>query len=65
MKCPCCQSEDNSVIDTRKYDTCNLRKRLCNACNTAFKTLEMFESAITVLDGDQQSMSMETYKFTT
>ena len=40
MKCPFCQSEDNRVIDTRKFDTCIIRIRLCINCKVAWHTQE-------------------------
>jgi len=40
MKCPFCKSEDVRVIDTRKYDTCILRVRLCEKCHMSFQTAE-------------------------
>jgi transcriptional regulator NrdR family protein len=41
MKCPFCHSEDNKVIDTRKFDTCVIRVRLCINCKVAWNTQEI------------------------
>jgi transcriptional regulator NrdR family protein len=43
LKCPTCGSEDMSVVDTRKYDTCVIRIRLCNSCLSPLKTVEQAE----------------------
>lgn len=40
MICPYCKSEDIGVIDTRKYDTVNIRVRFCESCRTSFQTSE-------------------------
>lgn len=40
MKCPFCHSDDIKVIDTRKFETCIRRVRLCLSCNQAFQTAE-------------------------
>ena len=42
MKCPFCKSDDNQVIDTRKYDTCIIRVRRClnPECDMAWHTEE-------------------------
>jgi transcriptional regulator NrdR family protein len=49
MKCPYCKSESLRVIDTRKYDTCILRVRLCLACDSIIKTHEEIELQTPVL----------------
>jgi len=50
MRCPCCRSTKVTVIDTRKYDTCIIRRRWCHKCNSVFKTIEMNEQAITIAE---------------
>jgi transcriptional regulator NrdR family protein len=41
MKCPFCHSEDNRIIDTRKFDTCVIRVRLCLNCKMGWHTEEV------------------------
>jgi len=42
MKCPHCFSEDIRVVDTQKYDTCVIRIRVCDSCNSSWTTSETF-----------------------
>jgi len=42
MLCPFCKSENIKVVDTRKYETVNLRVRFCARCRTAFQTQEEY-----------------------
>jgi transcriptional regulator NrdR family protein len=44
MKCPFCQSENNKVIDTRRYDTCNIRIRVCENCEISWPTEEVIQT---------------------
>lgn len=44
MKCPKCRAEDNTVIDTRKYNTVISRVRLCKKCQHIFSTKENIDS---------------------
>ena len=46
MRCPFCHSENNQVIDTRKYDTCILRIRKClnPECDMAWHTEELIQT---------------------
>ncbi len=41
MLCPYCHSGDSKIIDTRKYDTCDLRVHRCCECNKAWDTEEL------------------------
>lgn len=41
MECPVCKSENNRVIDTRKYPSVIFRVRYCEHCHARFKTEEL------------------------
>lgn len=41
MLCPYCQSKKNQIIDTRKYDTCDLRVHRCFNCSRSWDTEEI------------------------
>lgn len=43
MICPFCKSDSITVEMTRKYDTCVIRIRFCDACLHSFKTVEQIE----------------------
>ena len=49
MKCPCCNSEDNKVEDTRKYEDTNKRIRECQSCGHIWKTWEVNDAQIKVI----------------
>lgn len=40
MKCKNCGSEELYVIDTRKYDDCVIRIRMCQRCRHIHRTTE-------------------------
>jgi transcriptional regulator NrdR family protein len=44
MKCPFCHSQDNRVIDTRKFDTVIIRLRLCMNCKMGWHTEELIQA---------------------
>lgn len=43
MKCPFCKSEDNRVVNVRRFDTCNIRLRLCMECQMGWHTEELIQ----------------------
>jgi len=64
MRCPVCRSEDIKVVDTRSHDTCIMRRRICNLCDTAWRTIEMHEKAIRVLP-NTPDLPVDTKRITT
>ena len=49
MKCPECESEDNTVAKTTKFDDTNRSVRQCESCEHVWVTWEVNNSAITVV----------------
>ena len=47
MQCPKCRSEDNSIIDTRKYNTVVSRVRYCCTCEYLWSTKELIDEQFT------------------
>ena len=41
MKCPSCGNDKTRVIDTRKFQTVNIRTRVCDDCGQVWKTAEI------------------------
>ena len=48
MLCPFCKSDNIKVVNTRKFDTCNIRLRICLACHMGWHTEELIQ--ITQID---------------
>jgi len=40
MRCPACGSPNNKVVDTRRYDQCIIRVRVCDDCGQPWRTAE-------------------------
>ena len=40
MKCPFCNTDNSSIVDTRSYDTVVIRKHKCRNCGKIFQTNE-------------------------
>ena len=40
MKCPCCESDEVKVLDTRAHPEGLARRRRCLSCGVTYKTLE-------------------------
>lgn len=63
MKCPHCDGEDSSVLETRESDTAGLRRRReCSDCGERFTTYERVETpSLTVVksDGSEEEFRRE------
>ncbi|MDY6761604.1 MAG: transcriptional regulator NrdR [Candidatus Nanohaloarchaea archaeon] len=63
MKCPHCDGEDSSVLETRESDTAGLRRRReCSDCGERFTTYERVETpSLTVVksDGSEEAFRRE------
>ncbi len=67
MKCPYCQSEETSVIDSREAEdqTSIRRRRECNHCQKRFTTYERIEGIelrVVKKDGTKEDFSREKLK---
>jgi transcriptional repressor NrdR len=67
MKCPYCQSEETSVIDSREAEdqTTIRRRRECNQCQKRFTTYERIEGIelkVVKKDGSKEDFSREKLK---
>ena len=49
MNCPACQSPESSVTTTLKYNTMNIRKRICAHCKFVFQSVEMLSDMEAIL----------------
>ena len=60
MKCPFCKHDKTGVLDTRKFETCIVRVRICDNCHVPFKTFETVDKKSFDL---QQDLSLNSAKF--
>lgn len=47
LQCPACSAYESDVVDSRKTEDGVLRRRVCKACNSRYKTLERVVSLTT------------------
>jgi transcriptional repressor NrdR len=64
MKCPCCQSEDLKVTDSRDAPELNAtrRRRECQQCMTRFTTFETIELGVQVHKRDGRYEDFQQHK---
>lgn len=65
MKCPKCESDKHSVVDSRSDGSSIRRRRECQSCQTRFSTFERIEYALPLVikkSGQREEFSSEKVK---